>query len=112
MSKWYLYIVECADSTLYCGIALDVNKRITIHNLGKGAKYTRSKRPIKLLFTEEFSNHKDAVLREIEVKGLTREKKLKLIKENSVALRGLRVGLVTQSREKKLDLIKYRKQRK
>ena len=76
----YVYILECADKTLYCGWTNDLEKRIAAHNSGNGAKYTKPRRPVKLLYYEEFENKNDALKRECAIKKLTKAKKLKLIK--------------------------------
>jgi len=79
-SLWHVYMVECADKTLYSGITTDVARRISEHNDSpKGAKYTRAKRPVKLVYEENFSNRSDASKRESELKKLSREEKLLLI---------------------------------
>lgn len=77
---WYVYIVECADGTLYTGISNDVNKRIEKHNSGKGAKYTRSRTPVVLKWSCEAENRSEASKLEYKIKKLTRKKKLELIK--------------------------------
>ena len=81
MSKWYVYIVECADGSLYTGITTDVERRILEHNYSfKAAKYTRSRRPVKLVYIKEVENRSKASREEAQIKKLTRAKKLKLIK--------------------------------
>ncbi|MBR1528897.1 MAG: GIY-YIG nuclease family protein [Oscillospiraceae bacterium] len=75
----YVYIAECADGTLYTGWTTDPEKRIRTHNAGKGAKYTRSRRPVKLVYLEKFENKSDALRREYEIKRLSRVQKLLLI---------------------------------
>ena len=77
--KHYVYILRCADGTLYTGWTTDVEKRLETHNSGKGAKYTRSRRPVELVYTEEFEDKIEAQHREREIKKLTREGKEKLI---------------------------------
>ena len=79
--SYYVYIVECKDKTLYIGITTDINRRIKEHNSsGKGAKYTRSRRPVKLAFFEKVKNRSCATKREYEIKKrYTRKKKLILI---------------------------------
>ena len=77
----FTYIVECCDGTLYTGWTKDLERRITAHNLGKGAKYTKSRRPVKLVYFEKFSCREEAMRREWEIKQLTREEKLKLIQK-------------------------------
>ena len=79
----YTYIVECADGSLYCGWTNDLEKRIADHNDGKGGKYTRSRLPVKLVYFEEFETKEEAMSREWHIKELSREEKLKLIKDKS-----------------------------
>ena len=76
---WYLYILRCKDNSLYTGITTDVEKRLEAHRSGKGAKYTRGRGPLELVYREECGDHSEALKRELEVKALTREEKLKLI---------------------------------
>lgn len=78
-SVWYLYILRCGDGTLYTGITNDVEKRLETHRAGKGAKYTRGRNPLTLVYREECGTHSDALRREWAVKQLTREQKEKLI---------------------------------
>mgnify|MGYP002618031233 CR=1 FL=1 len=78
----YTYIVKCADSTLYTGWTNDLNKRIKAHNSGKGAKYTRARRPVELVYYERFLTRQEAMKREWEIKQLARKDKLKLIEKN------------------------------
>lgn len=77
---WWVYILECGDKSLYTGIAVDVEERIAVHNLGKGSKYTRSHRPVKLAYSEKQLDHSAALKRELQLKKLTRTQKLHLIK--------------------------------
>ena len=78
-SKWYLYILRCADNTLYTGITTDVAKRVEAHRSGKGAKYTRGRGPLELAYREECGTHSDALKREAQIKKLSREQKQALI---------------------------------
>lgn len=78
---WYLYILQCGDGTLYTGITTDVEKRLEAHRSGKGAKYTRGRAPLEVVYREQCGTHSDALKRELEVKHLTREEKLALIDE-------------------------------
>lgn len=80
---WQLYLLRCGDGTLYTGIALDAQKRLLAHQKGKGAKYTRGRGPLKLVYTETCANHSDALKRELEVKAMTREEKEKMIGMNA-----------------------------
>ena len=78
--KFFVYILECADKSLYVGCTNNLEKRIKQHNTAKcGAHYTKIRRPVKLKHTETFDNLKQAMRREIEIKKLTRNKKLQLI---------------------------------
>jgi putative endonuclease len=82
------YIVICGDNTLYCGYSNDVEKRVGNHNKGcVGAKYTRSRRPVKLVYYEKFESKSEALKRERQIKKLTRIEKLKLINSPSNLLR-------------------------
>ena len=82
---YYTYLAECADRTLYCGYTDDVKNREKVHNSGKGAKYTRSRLPVKIVYYEEFETKSEALKREHAIKKLTRGQKEKLIK-NSPAI--------------------------
>lgn len=77
---YYTYIVRCADDSLYTGYTTDLNRRIKEHNNGKsGAKYTRSRRPVELVYFEKYKNRHDAMSREALIKQLTHEQKAALI---------------------------------
>ena len=77
---WYVYMVRCNDGTLYTGITNDLEKRIEAHNSGKdGARYTRSRRPVKLVYSEEAGTKSAAAKLEYKIKKMTREKKMKLV---------------------------------
>lgn len=78
--SWYVYLMRCADDTLYCGMTDDIEKRLKAHNSGKGAKYTRARLPVELAYSEECPTRSYALKRERAIKGMTRELKLKLIK--------------------------------
>ena len=80
-SKWYLYILRCGDGTLYTGITTDVEKRFAQHCSGKGAKYTRGRGPLELVYREECDDHSQALKREWEIKKLSRQEKMRLIQE-------------------------------
>ncbi len=82
-APWSVYIVECADGTFYTGIAKDPEKRERNHNSAtQGAKYTRHRQPVKLVYTEEYPNHSTAARREHAIKGMSRSRKLALIGRN------------------------------
>ena len=79
MSKWFLYVVKCTDESLYTGITTDLQKRISKHNAKNGAKSLRGKLPVKLVYSEEFTDRGQASKREYAIKQLPRAEKLKLI---------------------------------
>jgi len=76
---WYLYILRCKDDTLYTGITTDVEKRLEAHRAGRGAKYTRGRTPLELVYRETCGTHSQALKREVEIKKLTRQEKQNLI---------------------------------
>lgn len=80
-NTWKLYILRCGDGSLYTGITTDVPKRLEAHRSGKGAKYTRGRAPLELVYSEECGSHSAALKRELEIKALSREEKLKLIEK-------------------------------
>lgn len=81
MNKYYLYILKCHDKTLYTGITTDLNRRLKEHNFSDlGAKYTKSRRPVKLAFSKSFKNRSLASKEEARIKKLSRVEKIKLIK--------------------------------
>lgn len=80
--SYFVYIVECKDKTLYTGSSNDVEKRVISHNNSKiGAKYTKSRRPVRLVYSESFKNKSQAMKRECEIKKLTRKQKVELIEQ-------------------------------
>ncbi|MBN4911755.1 GIY-YIG nuclease family protein [Staphylococcus sp. EG-SA-13] len=81
MANHYTYILECNDQTLYTGYTTDLDRRLKVHNEGKGAKYTKVRRPVKLVYHETFDNKSEALKREYALKQLSRKQKLALIKE-------------------------------
>ena len=85
IQKNYTYILKCSDGTLYTGWTNDLTKRLKAHNDGRGARYTKTRRPVVLAYYESFSSKEEAMRREYEIKHLTRKEKEKLIenqKEN------------------------------
>ncbi|WP_125588670.1 GIY-YIG nuclease family protein [Companilactobacillus jidongensis] len=74
-NNYFVYILLCADKTFYIGTTNDVSKRVSTHNAGKGAKYTKARRPVQLLYYENQHNKSDALKREIELKKFSRKKK-------------------------------------
>ena len=82
----YTYIVKCKDGTLYTGWTNDIEKRIEAHNAGKGAKYTKTRRPVELVYLEEFATKEDAMKREYAIKQMKRKAKEALIKQMHTSL--------------------------
>ncbi|MBQ2453168.1 MAG: GIY-YIG nuclease family protein [Lachnospiraceae bacterium] len=79
--KYFVYILECADNTLYTGYTNDIDRRLQAHNSGRGAKYTKTRLPVRLAYYESFDSKQEAMSREWHIKhDMTREEKLKLIK--------------------------------
>ena len=79
--KYYAYILSCADGTYYSGYTTDLEKREKTHNSGKGAKYTRSRLPVKVVYFEEFSSKSEALKREYELKQLSHKAKETIVFE-------------------------------
>ena len=79
MGNWHVYIVRCADRTLYTGVATDVAARVAKHNAGVGAKYTRGRRPVTLVYSERVGERGAALKRELAIKRLPRQTKQQLI---------------------------------
>lgn len=79
MKSYYVYLLKCSDGTLYCGYTDDLDKRVKIHNSGRGAKYTRGRIPVRAVHCEEFSDKSSALKREAEIKKMKRAEKEKLI---------------------------------
>ena len=78
-SKWYVYILRCADDTLYTGITNHPERRLKAHNAGTASKYTRARRPVAMVYQEEVETKGDALRREMEIKAMSRCQKLRLI---------------------------------
>ncbi|GGG98066.1 GIY-YIG nuclease family protein [Staphylococcus pragensis] len=83
MDNHYVYIIKCKDNSLYTGYAKDVDARVATHNAGKGAKYTKTRRPVELVYQETYTSKSEAMRREYEIKTFTRQQKIKLIEENA-----------------------------
>ncbi len=79
--NWYLYILRCGDGSLYTGITTDVEKRLEAHRSGRGAKYTRGRGPLELVYQEECGCHSGALKREAAVKALKKQKKEEIIRK-------------------------------
>ena len=84
MKPWYLYVVRCSDGTLYTGISTDIDRRVREHNGSKrGAKYTKTRRPVRLVWSKEFNNRSEAQSAEYNFKKLFHKQKWEIINEDS-----------------------------
>ena len=79
---WVVYMVECNDGSLYTGVTTDISRRVQAHNSGRGAKYTRSRRPVAVAYVSDGTTHGDALREERRMKSLTRKQKLEIINDN------------------------------
>ncbi|MGA8262384.1 MAG: GIY-YIG nuclease family protein [Arenicellales bacterium] len=79
--SWFVYMLKCADGSLYTGVARDTGRRLEEHNSGKGAKYTRGRTPVRLVYTERCLDQSRAVKRELAIKRMSRSRKLELARE-------------------------------
>ena len=77
--QWYFYLARCSDGSLYSGITVDLEKRMEVHNEGKGARYTRSRRPVVMVYSERLPDQSSALKREAEVRKWSRSRKEALI---------------------------------
>jgi len=82
----YCYIVQCSDGTFYTGWTTDPEKRVKVHNAGRGARYTRTRRPVKLVYVETQPDRVSAMKREFAIKAMTRARKQKLINKGILPL--------------------------
>jgi putative endonuclease len=78
---FFCYLLECSDGTYYCGWTKDVDRRVETHNKGRGARYTRARRPVKLVYFEELPSQGDAMRREHKLKQKSHDKKAALIRQ-------------------------------
>ena len=83
--NWFVYILLCGDGTLYCGITDDVPRRLEVHRNGTGAKYTRGRGPLELVYMEACESHSDALKREHAIKKLPRSEKMKMVETYKAA---------------------------
>jgi putative endonuclease len=83
MPSWHVYMVRCADDSLYTGCTNDLTRRVAAHNAGKGARYTRSRRPVKVVWTVRVKDKSAALSREAKLKQLSRAEKLLLVNRKS-----------------------------
>ena len=89
MKNWFVYILICADESFYIGYTSDLQKRISEHNIGRGAQHTYVRRPVKLVYQEIYDNKEDALKRESQLKKWSRDKKKALIDQDPAKLKNL-----------------------
>ncbi|HSN69968.1 MAG TPA: GIY-YIG nuclease family protein [Steroidobacteraceae bacterium] len=89
-SAWFVYIVRCVDGTLYTGVARDLHARLTQHNAGTGARYTRGRRPVELVYSENVASRSEALRREHAIKRLSAADKQALVVEAPACQHGLK----------------------
>ena len=87
--RWYVYIIECSDKSLYTGVTSDIKRRLKEHNSGKGGKYTRERTPTTLVYSESYRTKSEALKREIQIKGWTKSKKKALTEHDNATLKRL-----------------------
>ena len=80
---WFVYILSCSDGSLYTGITTDLERRIQQHNSGNGAKYTRGRRPVELIYSRTCDDHSDALKQEHSIKRMSKQKKWLMIEQAS-----------------------------
>ena len=80
--KWYIYMLKCGDDSIYTGSTNNIERRLKAHQSGKGAKYTKSHLPVKLVYSEELPDKSSALKREAEIKNMSRKEKLEIISKN------------------------------
>lgn len=83
-NNYYFYVLECNDGSFYGGYTVDIDRRLSQHNEGTGAKYTRARRPVKLIYSERFPTKREAMKKEAEFKKLTRRKKEQFLQKAGV----------------------------
>ena len=83
MNQWFVYILRCADGNLYTGVTTDLKRRVKQHNDGTASRYTRSRLPVKMVYSEKTESQSDALKREFEIKSCPRHKKIDLIKKKN-----------------------------
>lgn len=88
-NKWFVYILECSDKSLYTGITSDIKRRLREHNSGHGGFYTSALAPVRFLWQEEHPTESEALKREVQIKGWTRKKKKALIQGDVALLKKL-----------------------
>lgn len=104
--KWFLYMLKCADTTLYTGVAKDIEKRFKVHSLGKGARYTRARLPLEVVYRETCKSRTDALVREFKIKKWTPKRKRTLVEAYRIGGQVLKKAIRESRSQKKKKRIK------
>jgi len=91
--KWFLYMLRCTDASLYTGIAKDIDKRFKVHSSGKGARYTRARLPVEIVYRETCESRTDALVREFKVKKLSPKRKRTLVEAYRIGGKALKKAI-------------------
>ncbi len=104
--KWFLYMLRCADASLYTGIAKDIDKRFKVHSSGKGARYTRARLPVEIVYRETCESRTDALVREFKVKKLSPKRKRTLVEAYRIGGKALKKAIRASVIKKKKKRIR------
>ena len=104
--KWFLYMLKCADTTLYTGIAKNIEKRFKVHSSGKGARYTRARLPVEIVYRETCRSRTDALVREFKVKKLSPKRKRILVEAYGIGGKVLKTAIRESLKNKKKKGVK------
>ena len=104
--KWFLYMLKCADATLYTGVAKDIEKRFKVHSSGKGARYTRARLPLEIVYREPCKSRTDALVREFKIKKLSPKRKRTLVDAYRIGGKVLKKAIRESIRQKKKKRVK------
>ena len=91
--KWFVYMLRCSDASLYTGVAKDIEKRFKVHSAGKGARYTRTRLPLEIVYRETCKSRTDALVREFNVKKLKPKRKQTLVEAYGLGGKALRIAI-------------------
>lgn len=100
INKAYVYILKCNDDSYYIGYTTDLNKRVLVHNSKKGAKYTKGRTPVVLIYYDEYENKSEAIKNEILLKKLSKKNKIKYIEDNLTKDKKMIIDRINKNLEK------------
>jgi len=104
--KWFLYMLKCADASLYTGVAKDIEKRFKVHSAGKGARYTRARLPLEIVYRETCQSRTDALVREFKIKKMNPKRKRTLVEAYRIGGKVLKKAVRESARQKKKKRVK------